>query len=157
MTRKITGITCMRGRLRDASREILARQTGQSGAPRVITTKARRAAPVRRLLARVRRGAHHRKRPGPARIARVLRTRSGQRCRGSRSPRNRRPGQVTGQAAGQTANTWPDIRACRPGSCYLSSMIFPDPGKSPAVPGSSPSDTLMRYSHFTRVHVHIWV
>jgi len=59
----------------------LTRQTGQFGAPRVITTKARPAAPVRRLLARVRRAAQHGKQPWPARTAQVLRTCSGQRCR----------------------------------------------------------------------------
>jgi len=50
----------------------LTRQTGQFGAPRVITTKARPAAPVRRLLARVRRAAQHGKQPWPARTAQVL-------------------------------------------------------------------------------------
>jgi len=76
------------GRLQDASGEILARQTGQSGAPRVITARARPAAPVRRLLARVGRGAHHGKQPWPARLARVLRTCRGQRCRRPRRLRS---------------------------------------------------------------------
>jgi hypothetical protein len=102
---------------------------------------------------RVRRYAQHGRRPAQAGAARPLSTRRTLLPPAAQSPgavkpavpsrrtRTCRSCHAQAQVAGQTANTSRNTRARRLWSCYLSCMIFPGPGKSPAFACSSPPRT----------------